>query len=157
MRPIGKCNNSDIVINSGSEQNGAESSRRHWGAIWSATSSIKTYIHRQKSSKFSIITEAALGGNRRQASSSYPIGGLPFNSCELPPTYLFDCGSSASRSPSPTKAKEIMISAISRLGMMTKTGRYVTIGKLWNTMLPQLAVGGRMPIPRKLRLASARI
>jgi hypothetical protein len=71
--------------------------------------------------------------------------------------YLLMRGSSASRRPSPTNVNAIMTNAIRTDGMITKIGRNVICGKLSKTMLPQLAVGGYTPNPRKLNAASARM
>src|SRR5664279_3241268 len=67
-------------------------------------------------------------------------------------------GSSASCKPSPTNEKPSIVTATQSVGSRVKCGKTrIELLIAPPTILPQLAVGSVMPIPRKLSPASAKI
>src|ERR1044072_2736931 len=71
--------------------------------------------------------------------------------------YLLSRGSSASRRPSPTNAKESIVIAIAKVGNSPRC-QYTRIYEEESaTILPQLGVGSLIPKPRKLSPASVKI
>src|SRR5205085_8058856 len=70
---------------------------------------------------------------------------------------LFNRGSAASRSPSPTRLYEVTVRNIARPG---KTVSHQPLGRSWRALEriePQLAVEGGTPNPKKLRADSIRM